>query len=141
MTLSECLAQVESLKHNTVPEAMKLVWLTELDQRVIIDVLYTHALSIEEQAEVDGFTPYTSESDDSTILLIPDPFSEIYRYWLMARIDEVNRDSAYTNNITQFNRAWTTYANWYNRTHLPQMQVSHFRLDGGNVWKAIDPLS
>ena len=96
MTLSECLAQVESLKHNTVPEAMKLVWLTELDQRVIIDVLNTHALSVEEQAEADGFTPYTSESDDSIILLIPDPFSEIYRYWLMARIDEVNRDSAYT---------------------------------------------
>lgn len=142
MTPSDCISQVDSIKHNTIPTAMKYVWLSELNQRAIVELLNTHTLSAEEQAEVDGFEPYSAGSSSSVTLLIPDPFSEIYRYWLMAKIDEVNREMAsYSNNIAQYNRAWTVYANWYNRTHMPLMRVSHFRLDGGNIWTPTDPLS
>ena len=142
MTLAVLLAQVEALKHNNVVASMKLVWLTELEQRVVIEVLNTHALSTEEEAERALFTHYDAETVSTTVLLVPDPYSELYRYFLMAQIDESVREmSSYGNNIQQFNRAWMRYDNFYNRTHVPYMQVQNFRLDGGTNWTAIDPLA
>lgn len=142
MTLAQCIFQVDALKHNNIPSAIKLIWLTELEQRVIIEVLATHTLSTEEDAEMDAFLPYDDDTPADTTLLIPDPYSEVYRYWLMARIDEATREMpSYSNNNSQFNYTWGRYVNWYNRTHMPYMQVSNFKHDGGNTWAAIDPLS
>jgi hypothetical protein len=54
------------------------------------------------------------------VLLVPDPYSMVYVYWLMSKIDMQNQEDArYNIDRAQFETAYLTMADWWNRTYTP----------------------
>ena len=61
-----------------------------------------------------------SGADPDTQLYIKAPFEDIYVYYLLARTDLLNRESAsHNDHMRQFYTEWKRYANWYNRNSRP----------------------
>ena len=60
-----------------------------------------------------------------TVLLVPEPYSELYRWYLEMQIDLVNMELAkHNNSLMLFENAWREYAGMYHRTHLPKCDTN-----------------
>ena len=116
MTLAEAIQRCDTLKPNSYTAPEKIEWLSRLDGRVKLEIIDTHEGA--EDVVFEGYTEDTSLLD--TVLLVPSPYDEIYLYWLQAQIDYNNGEiNKYNNNISMFNSAYSDYASYYNRTHMP----------------------
>ena len=117
MNIHDVIELVDRLKPNNYTKEDKIMWLSILDARVFSEIINTH-----EDAEIVSYDGYTSDTDETTELLIPFPYAqEIYRYWLESQIDFANQEiTKYNNDTAMFNEKWSDYANYYNRTHLPR---------------------
>ena len=72
---------------------------------------------------------YTGDSDPGTELLIPDPYSMVYVYWLMKQIDLMNQEmDMYNNDNALFEQAYNTMHDWYNRTRIPVQRHREIRI-------------
>ena len=112
MTVSEAIALVDVLEPNSYTEQQKILWLNELDGQVFHELILTH-----EHEEGAEFTPLSSEEDE---LLIPFPYTEIYNYWMQARIAIENAETQkYAVQMQLFNAAYENYCHFVNRTHRP----------------------
>lgn len=121
MTIIEAIHKIDDLKHNTYSRADKVVWLSRMDSMVKRLLIDTH-----DGGEV-AFTGYNADTDPETVLLIPEPFDEVYLRWMEAQIDYHNGEYAkYNNSIDMFNTAWAAYQNYYNRTHMPKGRKMKF---------------
>lgn len=70
-----------------------------------------------EDAEFYGYT----EADIDTVLVVPDTYADVYKYYLFAMVDFATGETArYTNSMLMFNAAYSDYSHWYNRTHKPK---------------------
>ena len=115
MTINEAITRVDSLKHNTYAPEDKVDWLSRLDLMVKNHILDTH------EGEAVIFTGYDSTTDLQTVLLVPEPYTEVYLRWMEAQIDYHNSEyQKYNNAIEMFNTAYQNYRNHYNRTHMPK---------------------
>jgi hypothetical protein len=113
MTVGEIIAEVDDLKPNTFDVAMKIRWLSQLDGKVYNDVICTH--------EADEKTKYHGHEEVSEELLVRDPYTDIYRYYLYAMMDYSNEETErYQNSMLMFNNAYQAFCNYYNRTHKPK---------------------
>lgn len=122
MTINEAITQIDSLKVNTYAPADKIGWLSRVDTMIKKNIIDTH-----EGAEAVQFAGYTEETDPETVLLVPEPYDELYIRYLEAQIDYTNGEYAkYNNSITMFNAAYEAYANYYNRNHMPKSNGNHF---------------
>lgn len=116
MTIIEAINRVDDLKHNTFSYADKTRWLSTLDNTVKTGVIDTH-----EGGEGIVFSGYTADTDPETVLLVKEPYDEMYIRWLEAQIDYANREyDSYNNSVEMFNTYWADYKNHYNRTHMPK---------------------
>lgn len=116
MTLNEAITRTDALKPNGFTRAQKLAWLSALDGGVTAEVINTH-----EGGEWVEFSPYTEQSDDSTVLLIPAPYDEVYQRYLEAQMDYANGEfERFNNSNAMYTAAYTAFVNYYNRTHLPK---------------------
>ena len=82
MTVKEVLDTVDSLRPNEIGKADKLGWLTDIESRIYEDIYLTH--------EHNGISFTDTEkigTDDSTVLFVKRPFSEIYILFLCSLID------------------------------------------------------
>lgn len=118
MKIIEAINAIDELKHNTYSQEEKVKWLSRLDgmvKRLIID---TH-----DGAEGVTFYGYRSDTDPETVLLVPEPFDEMYLRWLEAQIDYANGEyGKYNNSILMYQADYDAYANYYNRNHMPKGQ-------------------
>ena len=110
MTLLTALSQANTMRPNAADDTIKVAQLYELEGDV---------------AEMLGVTPPTNQydptSDDDYELLMPFPYDEIYRWYLMAMIDLANEEtSLYADDMSMFNAAWNRAASWYRRTTMPK---------------------
>lgn len=122
MTLSKAISTIDELKPNTYTHEQKTSWLSELDARIKAEIIDTH-----EGGESVHFAGYDSENDTETELLVPSPFTEVYIYWLEAKIDYANTEiGRYNNSISNFNTTYNTFANYYNRRNMPIAQRLKF---------------
>lgn len=116
MKIIEAISRLDSLKHNTYAPSDKVAWLSRLDAMVKNHIIDTH-----EGADEVTFTGYDDTTDLQTELLIPAPYDEVYLRWMEAQIDYTNGEySKYNNSIDMFHTSYDTYANYYNRTHMPK---------------------
>lgn len=123
MTIIEAITKNDDLKYNDYSDADKISWLSRLDGMVKKQIIDTH-----EGAERVVYSGYDENTDENTELLVQAPFDDIYLRWMEAQIDYHNGEfDKYNNSITMFNTAFTAFANYYNRTHMP--------LSGGNRFK------
>lgn len=128
MTINEALAKVDALQPNQYDFETKMSWLTQVDGEIFKDIILTHHNPPERvmrRSEFDPdmpghliLKPYNNGDD---VLIVGSPYADtVYIYWLQAQISMQNSEIAkYSQYATQYNAAYQSYANYYNRTHLP----------------------
>lgn len=109
--IKDIISQFNILKPNQFDDALKLKWLSDFDGMVYNTVLKTH------EGKVSEWKPYTN---DEEILLIEDPYSEVYISLLTYKVDYFNQEyDKYNYSALMFASQLEAYQNYYNRTHLP----------------------
>ena len=125
MTIDQALHTVNSLKPHNIERARLIDWLDRLDRRIFKDVISTHDPDATTPAAFDG---YDQNTDPDTVLLIPPPYDEAYRFYLEMEIDLTNREyESYNNNAALYAAAYGKYARAYHREHRPLRQGDHLR--------------
>ena len=116
MNIIEAIANIDSYKPNNYTQPDKVAWLSRLDAMVKKEIIDTH-----EGGEDIVFEGYTDDTPVETELLIPAPYDEVYLRWLEAQIDYANGEyGRYNNSMVMYNTAFTAFANYYNRNHMPK---------------------
>lgn len=122
MTINEAITQIDNLKNNTYTTEDKIGWLSRVDAMIKKNIIDTH-----EGNEIIEFDGYNEETDINTVLLVPEPFDELYIRFLEAQIDYSNSEYAkYNNSIIMFNSSYEAYAAYYNRNNKPKKQGNRF---------------
>ena len=63
---------------------------------------------------------YDQDTDADHILLIPEPWSQCYVFYLLAQIDFFNQETfSYNNNMARFRAEFQGYTDYYNKTNKP----------------------
>lgn len=115
MTINDAITSTDALLHNTYPTEKKVEWLSKVDGMVKRHIIDTHT-----GADRVRFTGYTANTAMDTVLLVPEPFSEMYLRWMEAQIHYHNGEySKYNNAILLFNTEFDAYAAFYNQNHMP----------------------
>lgn len=115
MTLIEAINRIDILKPNTYTQQEKVKWLSTIDGIIKRNIIDTH-----EGADKVAFEGYDEKTNLATELLVPAPYDEVYLRWLETKIDYANGEYArYNNSAEAYNDAYTEFARYYNRTHMP----------------------
>ena len=115
MTILEAIDKVNALIPNTYTDEEKVAWLSVLDGLIKRDIIDTHM-----GWKNVVFEGYPFDVDMSTVLLVPEPYSDMYIFWLESKIYYANNEyTKYNNAVSRYNDMFKTYANNYNRTHMP----------------------
>lgn len=120
MTVSEAIQLAGAEHSDGFTQALKLLWLSELEGRIKNEILDTHE-GFEDAVFSGGYT----SSDLNRTLLAPPPYDRIYVYWLFSRADYANGETARFNaSAMLFNTAWVNLANYVNRKYAPKTKAS-----------------
>ena len=120
MTILEAINTVDGMKPNTVSLEQKRRWLAVLDRRITLDI---HAYF----DECPTFAGYDEHTPNSTELLVPAPYDEMYLYWLRAQIDFINgEEERYNNEIAIFNTDLQQYERFYRQNHRTKTASPRF---------------
>ena len=115
MTIIEAVNKIDALKPNNYTTENKVAWLSTMDGIIKKDIIDTH-----EGADTVVFNGYDSNTPIDTVLLVPDPYDDIYVRWLEAQIDYSNGEyGRYGNSMTMYNAAYANYERHYNRNNMP----------------------
>jgi hypothetical protein len=122
MTIMDAIYRIDELKPNSYSQPEKIKWLSSLDGIIKKEIKDTHEKCTDETCCKDiEFEGYGEYQDLSTPLLVLAPYDDIYLRWLEAQIDYANGEyGKYNNSIAMYNAAYSAYANYYNRTHMPK---------------------
>lgn len=125
MTIIQAISTTDEMKPNAMSPTLKYKYLTEIEQLVHEEVLMRHVHPPEQETK----PVYTEDADDDTELLVPDPYSMLYVYWLMSKIDiQTQEDGRYNVDRAHFENAWETMSDWWTRNHRPIQKVREFRV-------------
>lgn len=117
MTVSEAIQKTDISKPSSFTQEEKIAWLSEIDHIIFNEIVKTHERT--SGSEPASFSTYT-ESDLNRELIAEAPYDALYLSWIESKIDyghgEIGR---YNNSITTFNTDFSSYRNYYNRTHMP----------------------
>lgn len=79
--------------------------------------------------KLPDFPGYGNETDRGTQLLIREPYTDVYLFWLLSRIDLINQEmDLYQNDAALFNTALETFNNYWTRTYMPVQRVHQWKL-------------
>ena len=114
LTAAEVLSQVDSLLPNPYTAAEKLRWLEQAEGFVLREIR-------KEQGELPPMS-------GATVLTVPPPYDEMYRYYVEAQIHYANAEmTRYNNASTAWNTAFLTYRDYDCRTVSPQGDTAALR--------------
>lgn len=112
VTVGEVIATVDSMKPNSFEEEQKKKWIEQVEITILEELVKAC-----ERKEESGEADYT---DNETVLVIPVPYDDVYRYYVEAQIDYGNGEiDKYNNSMGMFNQAYETMSGWYIRNHMP----------------------
>lgn len=114
MTIKEAIRKADRIRSgNSCSEDEKISWLSTLDGIIKKEIIDTHKGS-----EAGAFNGYDKNVDTDTVLIVPEPYSDVYISYILAQIDlhcgELNQ---YNNSMTLFESQYKKFANYWNRTH------------------------
>lgn len=122
MTIRDAINRLDALIFNTYTTDDKILWLSRLDAAVKEQIIDTH-----EGGELVPYIGYTPLTPDTTVLLVPEPYSDVYLRWMEAQIHYHNGENdRYNSAIILYNTAFENYAGYYNRTHMPRAKRNRF---------------
>ena len=125
MTLQEVLDITDEMKPNMMARYLKIKYIKEIEQLIHAEIVLKH-----EHAEaLEAVPAYDENTDPGTVLLVPEPYSMVYVYWLMSKIDIQNQEDArYNVDRAHFENAYDTMSDWWTREHMPVQKTREFRL-------------
>ena len=115
MTIEQAIKLADEQRPTALMGPTKIRWLTELEGRIINELLknrkeYSHLT----------FQGYAEDLPVTTELIIPDPYSDIYVYWLFMKTDYTNNETdRFNNDAVMYNTAYLAYVNHIMRTTTP----------------------
>ena len=125
MTLQEALDIADEMKPNIMSRKLKVKYITEIEQLIHSELVMTHEHTQEQ--ETKPF--YTEDSDPGTVLIAEDPYSMVYVYWLMTKIDMQNQeDGRYNIDRMHFENQYEELSDWWTRHNMPIQKTREFRL-------------
>ena len=125
MRIREAIETIDRLMPNQYGEEDKVHWLGELDGIADREVFRAH----EREEDMGEFTGYPPGVDLDTILMIPFPYEDIYRWYLEMKIADANGEmTRYNNAMAKYNAYYTAYQDFYNRTNMPKMTAPFIHL-------------
>ena len=115
MTIEEIIAKVDALSPNQYTTEQKIGWLSSLDGKIFHEVILTHM-----PGDFVYFPPSGYDTDDYELIVQPPYAEDLYTYYLLSRIAEMNAETAkYNQYAALYNAAYSDWTGWYNRTHRP----------------------
>lgn len=124
MTIQAAIDMIDTLKPNMFPNHQKVAWLSDLDGLIWREVVLTHE-GVDHGRTFDG---YDQDTNPSTDLLAPEPYTDIYKHYMATKMDIANRETGeYAKDTVLFNNAWQTLCDYWNRKHLPLLRVKQLR--------------
>lgn len=127
LQIKELFARVDEVMANDWSKDLKLAWLNDIERQVINEVFSTHEMSETDTLRAQEFNGYTKDTPDSTVLLVEDPFSTLYQYYVEAQIARANGDKQQQQDATTlFDNAYLTYRRYVNRTRKPTNTMQSF---------------
>ena len=125
MTIQKALDTADEMKPNMMARPTKILFLSEIEQLIHEEIILKHRHTEEQRTK----PVYTEDTDPGTELLIPDPYSMLYVYWLMSKIDLQNLEiDKYNIDRALFENSYETMGDWYTRTHMPLGAMPEFRI-------------
>lgn len=122
ITIEQALERLDLMKANTVPWEQKVRWLSDLDMMAWHEIYMTH----EGTPPESSFSGYSQDTGHETLLLIPEPHTEVYTHYLWAKIDLVTGESVeYAQEKALYNAAYQTFGDAWRRTHMPKRKRQH----------------
>lgn len=122
MTIIEAIDKINALKPNGYSFGEKVAWLSQLDGLIYSEVIEAH-----EGSPALEYTEYDETTPESTELLVPHPYDELYIYFLESRIHWANEEyGKYNIAATSFENAYNNYKKHYTRTHMPKSAKKRF---------------
>ena len=124
MTLKEAIVKFDTEKSNTIPDELKIGWLSSLDSSVFHTLVLTH-----ETNENIAFSPYTTETSEDTVLIIPEPFTDIYFHYLAMKSDLYYSDiNKYNVDLSLYSSLYLDFERYYNRKYMPKKITHNFNV-------------
>ena len=112
MRISDAIAMFDKYAGDVADSQLKYHWLQQIEDIIYNEIISTHEREVEKPKSV-------LEGDRE--LLCPDAYAELYIHYLNMQNDLFLRDvNGYHNNANAFVAAYTAYADWYNRVHIPK---------------------
>ena len=125
MTIQEAIDRADEMKPNTMSRGLKVKQLTVIEQLIHDEIVMRH----EHPAEQETKPVYTEETDPTTELIVPDPYSDVYVDWLLTQIDRQNQeDGRYNVDRAHFENSYSTMRDWWTRNHMPVQAVREFSI-------------
>lgn len=113
MKVKDAIHYADEVKPNAFTNAVKVMWLAELEGRLAADVFQLAPM------EVSDFR-YVEDKDMDTEMLVAPPHDDIYTLWLCAKIDEANGEyDKYQNTMQTYNEHYGNFVRWFARTYEP----------------------
>jgi len=127
MTRIEAINQFKELRKGQPFDEKTLVrWLSDFEGQVYSEVILTH-----KDSEGISYKPFSRldksyESDKNLPLLIPEPYSKVYIYYLLSQADfHLNERERYVYSRGEFEKAYDKFKKYYHSRHAPAV---HYKL-------------
>ena len=116
MTINEAINKFLKARPTAqLSQDMMIEALSRLDRLVKLNIIDTH-----EGGELVFYEDYNQNTDVDTVLLIPAPYDDIYIDWLDIKNELLVKDyKRYNNACEVYDRKFTEFSAFYNRTHMP----------------------
>ena len=125
MTIQRALDIADTMKPNMMDRDLKILFLSEIEQLIHQEIIMKHVHTPEQEV----MPAYDEQTDPGTVLNIPDPYSMVYVYWVMSKIDLQNLEyDKYNSDRALFENAYDTMHDWWNRTYMPIQRNSQIHI-------------
>ena len=122
MTIMSVITLLQSVKPHQYDDATVVRWISDVEGLLYKEIVCGHEMPVDEEGNLVEIShgPYNPETDMDTVLMVPEPYSDVYVKYLAAQIDYHNAEFArYNNSMVMYNMALSAFADWYNRNHMP----------------------
>ncbi len=112
ITLGNAINYFDEQVPNQYSSDDKIKWISELDQ-IIYDRIIKDRIP-----NPQGFNGYDTNTSLSTELLVDEPYTEIYRFWMEKNVDFANREiNSYNNAAMMYQTYFDNFFAYYNRNN------------------------
>lgn len=113
MTVGHALAEADSLWPNAYSDQTKIKWLSRCESTIYNEIIRYY---FPKPKPFCGF----GDNDTEKMLIAPEPYDQLYIYWLEAMIHYADGEiPKYNNAIAQYQAMMQAFKKWYAKHKLP----------------------